>query len=311
MKRLPTLRQMTFLAALAEHGSFSRAARAAHVSQSTLSAGIKEFEDILGGQVVDRSSRQVLFTPLGTEVLRRAVDVLTAVGDIVTVAERHRAPLSGEIRLGVIPTIAPFILPRALPPLREAFPGLRLVLREDLTAVLLEQLRAGALDLVLMAYPYATDKLTTRVLGTDRFYVAGPASVPWAKERSVTLEQLGPKPPWLLLDDGHCLRDHALRACAAGPNAPIPSGRADGDLQLGATSLNTLIQMVGLGLGITLLPSMAVSDQVLAGADVITVPLEPEGVAREIGLAWRDGSAREADYHVLADFLEPFVRQAA
>ncbi|MFO1061943.1 MAG: hydrogen peroxide-inducible genes activator [Dongiaceae bacterium] len=247
---LPTLKQLRHLVGLAEHGHFGRAAEALAVTQSTLSASLKELEGVLGAALVDRTRRRVVFTPLGRETVERARRLLEDAEALARAAAASRAPLTGTIRLGVIPTIGPFLLPPVLPALRRAYPALRLYLREDLTERLLAQLQEGSLDLLLLALPYDCGSAETLPLFDDRFAAALPEGHRLAAGRVVAPDALEEE-PLLLLQDGHCLRDHVLSACGLG--APR---HAD---EFAGTSLPTLVQMVDNGLGVTLLPELALA----------------------------------------------------
>src|ERR1700722_7380974 len=248
---LPTLRQLQYLKLLAEHGSFSRAAEAAHVTQPTLSAGVQELEKILGAPVVDRARAGVILTPIGEEAVSRASDILAPAADLVQAAKSAGQPLSGRFRLGVIPTIAPFLLPRALPALRARFPKLKLFLREDQTHKLIAALKAGALDAALIALPYDTQGLETAVVGDDELMAALPANHPLVGSDPISPERLAGA-DLILLEDGHCLREHVLANCGIEPPKPNDEGTFT------ATSLPTLVQMIGSGLGVSFLPAMAV-----------------------------------------------------
>jgi LysR family hydrogen peroxide-inducible transcriptional activator len=295
---LPTLRQLQYLKLLAEHGSFSRAAEAAHVTQPTLSAGIQELEKILGAAVVDRARSGVILTKVGEEAVRRASDVLARAEDLVQAAQAAGRPLSGRFRLGVIPTIAPYLLPRALPVLRERFPDLRLFLREDLTSKLVTALKAGSLDAALIALPYEAQGIDTAHISDDELLAAIPANHPMLTAARVTPEALEHE-DLILLEDGHCLREHALGVCSLEPS------RAGDEGSFAATSLATLVQMVGSGLGVTLLPAMAVDAGLTDAAPVAVRHLVEKVPSREIVVAWRAGSSREADARLLAQTLKP------
>jgi LysR family hydrogen peroxide-inducible transcriptional activator len=298
---LPTLRQFKYLVALRDHLHFSRAAEACFVTQSTLSAGIQELESLLGSQLVERSKRSVLFTPLGEEVTERARGLLNEAAGIVELVEARKAPLSGVVRLGVIPTIAPFLLPRVLPALRRAYPDLKLHLKEDLSQTVCADLMAGRLDLVLLALPYHCGEVETEILFEDPFLAAYPAGeAPPGK--TVSPESLD-RSRLLLLEEGHCLRDHALAVC--GEAAPR---LAHGLL---GTSLHTLVQMIDNGLGISLLPQMALDSGLLKGTEVETRELAGDAPARLIGLVWRKRSPNAEDFHRLATFLSEHQKELA
>ncbi len=300
----PSLRQWQYLVSLAENRHFGRAAEACFVTQSTLSAGIQELETQLGAALVDRTKRKVVLTPLGEDLAGRARELLGQAEDMVLMARAASVPLSGPLRLGVIPTISPFLLPRVLPALRKRFPDLRLFLREDLTARLIEQLQAGKLDLLLIALPYEGGALDTMTLFDDDFLVACREDHQLARRNSVKLDDLS-EAPLLLLEDGHCLRDHALAACRL-----TPSPRRDG---FAATSLHTLVQMVDSGLGVTLLPRLALDAGILRGTDVTTRPLgdgqKNSGAARTIGLAWRRGTQRAKEFTLFGEALVAAMKQ--
>lgn len=293
---LPTIRQLQYLKLLAEHRGFGKAAEAAHVTQPTLSAGIQELERALGAPVVDRARSGVILTPVGEEALRRAVIILNEAEELVEAAKNAGLPLAGRFRLGVIPTIAPFLLPTALPLLRARFPKLRLFLREDLTQRLIGELKAGRLDAALIALPYDMAGLQWAHVADDELLAALPADHPLARLASATPEALEQE-NLILLEDGHCLREHALSACQLNP--PRTS---TGDEPFAATSLPTLVQMVGSGLGVTLLPRMAVG---LAEVARLAIrPVDAENPSREIVVAWRAGSNRAAEGRLLAEVLK-------
>ena len=293
---LPTLRQLTYLKLLAEHASFSRAAEAAHVTQPTLSAGIQELERTLGAQVVDRGRSGVFLTQMGEEAVRRAEDILARAEDMVQAARSAGRPLTGRFRLGVIPTVAPFMLPKALPALRMQFPELRLFLREDLTGKLIAGLKSGALDAALIALPYDAVGIETAPVLEDELLAAFPANHAMTAQRTITSAALEAA-NLILLEDGHCLRDQALAACHL--DAPRPGDTEGG---FAATSLATLVQMVGSGLGVSLVPQMAVDAGLMDAAPVATRPLT-EAASRQIVIAWRAGSSRGAEARLLAQTL--------
>ena len=289
---LPTLRQLQYLKLLAEHRGFGRAAEAAHVTQPTLSSGIQELERTLGAPVVDRARSGVILTAVGEEALRRATIILNETEELVEAAKNAGQPLTGRFRLGVIPTVAPFLLPRALPLLRDRFPRLRLYLREDLTQRLIAALKAGQLDAALVALPFDMHRLNWAHVSDDELLAAMPADHPMAKLKSadpaaLALEDL------ILLEDGHCLRDHALAACGL-----KPPKTASGEESFAATSLPTLVSS---GLGVTVLPAMAINAGLTDPAFVAVRPIAPGHASREIVVAWRAGSNRAAEGRLLAD----------
>jgi LysR family transcriptional regulator, hydrogen peroxide-inducible genes activator len=300
---LPTLRQLQYLKLLAEHKSFMAAAEAAFVSQPALSSGIAELEKILNARLVDRSRGQVILTAVGEETLKRAEDILARAEDLVEAARGADRPLSGRFRLGVIPTIAPFLLPKALLRLRSEFKDLRLFLREDQTARLIAALKTGVLDAAVIALPYDLSGLDHAFVARDAIQVALPPGHPLARESKVAPEALKGE-ELILLEDGHCLREHALAACswtgASGVNESLSSYSGGG---FAATSLNTLVQMVGSGLGVSLLPAMAV-EAGLARDEVTVRPLKSDHAFRDIVVVWRSGSSRAPEARLLAERLK-------
>jgi LysR family hydrogen peroxide-inducible transcriptional activator len=290
---LPTLKQLQYLVALKEHGHFGRAAEACFVTQSTLSAGLRELESLIGIMLVERTRRVVRFTPLGSRIAEKAQRILRDAEELADMARAAGKPLAGELRMGVIPTIAPFLLPRLLPKLRAQWPDLKLYLREETSQAACDSLHRGQLDCVLLALPYGCGDVDTAALFDDRLFVAfGPTDDVPAHVTPETLEE----DRLLLLEDGHCLKDHALAACNR------PELRA-GATMLG-TSLHTLVQMVDNGLGITMVPEMAVEAGILNGTGVVARPLEAAHPSRGIALIWRKNSPREKEFRLLADALK-------
>ena len=292
---LPTLRQLQYLKLLAEHGSFSRAAEAAHVSQPALSSGVQELERILGAPVVERTRGAVLLTAVGAEAVRRAEDVLARTEDLVEAARNAGKPLSGRFRIGVIPTVAPYLLPQKLSGLKQQYPALRLYIREDLTPRLVAGLKAGQLDAAVIALPYDLPGIDYARIGYDEIVAAAPVGH--------ALAGLGPIPQGMLksedlilLEDGHCLRDQALAAV----NIEAPRGEE----VFAATSLPTLVQMVSAGLGVTFLPQMAVEAGLANNPGVVVRPISENAPHREIVVAWRAGSSRAAEARLLAEALK-------
>lgn len=292
---LPTLKQLQYLVALKTHGHFGRAAEACFVTQSTLSAGLKELETLIGVTLVERTRRVVRFTPLGVRVAEKARRILRDTEDLADMVRAAGKPLAGELRLGVIPTIAPFLLPTMLPRLRGQWPDLKLYLREETSQAACDALHRGQLDCVLLALPYACGEVEKAILFDDGFMVAFPPGAAEGLPASVTSAAID-ETKLLLLEDGHCLKDHALSACNR------PELRAEAAI-LG-TSLHTLVQMVDNGLGITLVPEMAVQAGILAGTNVVVRRLDAEHPARRIALVWRKGSPREKEFRLLAEALK-------
>ena len=260
--------------------------------QSTLSASIKELESVLQASLVDRTKRRVILTPVGIETVERARRILKEVEDLVNFATASREPLSGIIRMGTIPTVGPYLLPKVLPSLRETYSSLKLYLVEDLTHRLIDSLHRGQLDVVLLALPYDCGAAETVILFDDPFVVGLPRSHPLAKQVNIKPQRLW-RENLLLLKDGHCLRDHALAACHL----------ADRRLVFEATSLPTLVQMVDNGLGTTLLPVLAINAGLLIGTNLVTRPLLGDKPMRKIGLIWRDHTARRKEFCLLAKEL--------
>jgi LysR family hydrogen peroxide-inducible transcriptional activator len=298
MIHLPSPQQLRYLMALEEFQHFGRAAAECAVTQSTLSAGIQALERQLGAQILDRSAgKRVVFTSLGRELTGRARTAVAALQAVADAAAAARAPLSGPLRLGVIPTIGPFLLPRMMPALRQAFPNLRLFLREDTTEQLLDRLASNRLDLLLLALPCACAGSETLPIARDTFVAALPAGHPLAARAQVPVAALASE-RLLLLEDGHCLRDQALAACGL-----LGLERKDGSDGFAATSLHTLVQMVAGGLGVTLLPRIAIDAGITANTGIELRPLVGTATWRTLGLAWRPNTPRSADYRALAPVL--------
>lgn len=293
MIHLPTVRQLRYFVALAEHRHFRRAAESCFVSQSAFSVAIQELESLLGVSLVDRTNRRVTVTRTGQQVAVQARLCLRDLEDLVEVARADSEPLAGALHLGVIPTIAPFLLPRVLPRLRRACPKLRLYLHEDTTPRIHEGLVEGRLDLILLALPYRLRGVETLSLFRDPFRLAFREGTRIVDPERVRLNRLNAGSV-LLLEDGHCLRDQALAACRLRD--------MDAVSRIEASSLLTLIEMVDADLGVTFLPEMAEGSALLRNTRVRTSPM-PGGGHREIGLAWRRGSARAEEFERLGEIL--------
>jgi len=291
---LPTLKQLQYLVALKDHGHFGRAADACFVTQSTLSAGIRELETLIGVTLVERTRRVVRFTPLGDRIADKARRVLREAEELGDMARAAGRPLSGEMRMSVIPTIAPFMLPRILPRLRRDYPDLKLFLREEPSGAACEGLHHGRTDCVLLALPYACGEVASQVLFDDRLFVAGPEGEIGEAGGAMRADDID-EDRLLLLEDGHCLKDHALAACNR------PELRAEATM-LG-TSLHTIVQMVDNGLGVTMLPEMALKAGILDHTGLTARPLDAANPARRIALVWRRASPREKDFRLLAEVL--------
>jgi LysR family transcriptional regulator, hydrogen peroxide-inducible genes activator len=280
----PSLRQLTYLVELDAQRHFGRAASALGVGQSTLSAGIAELERLVGVQLVERTKRSVRFTSLGEAYVARARPVVEASLALTEFASAASAPLTGTLRLGIIPTIAPFLLPRVLGPLRAKFPALDLHVREQTSEAACAALHRGALDCVLLALPFDCGRIEHEEVMRDPLFIGVPEGRVGEGFDPGTL---------LLLEDGHCLNEHGLTACG------IPRGR---DPAMVATSLHTLVGMVDAGLGTTFLPRLAIDAGILAGRRVTATPLGGNA-ERRIVLAWRQGSANAPDFRTLAQVL--------
>lgn len=300
-----TLQELRYLVALADHGHFGRAAAACHVSQPTLSTQLKKLEDGLGVSLFERTNKALNITPTGRKIVDQARRVLAEADAIVTLSRTEAAPLSGSLALGVIPTLSPYLLPWLMPPLRRAYPALRLILHEDLTDDLLERLRMHRIDAALVALPLDAEPLEIRPLFDEPFLFVCPHDHPLAAQKMVSDADLR-RQRLLLLTDGHCLRDQALAVCG-----PREATVADDAADFRATSLETLRQMVVAGMGCTLFPALAV-----ARADEKAFVVRPLAVSasRRIGLVWRRGYPKGADLDLLAalirDSLPPAVQPA-
>jgi LysR family transcriptional regulator, hydrogen peroxide-inducible genes activator len=297
---LPTLKQLQYLVALQEHGHFGKAAEASFVTQSTLSAGVRELESLLGLMLVERTRRVVRFTPLGNKIVEKAHRVLREAEELGEMARSAGKPLADELRMSVIPTIAPFLLPKLLPALRKQYPELKLYLREEPSAAACDALHHGQVDCVLLALPFAAGDIEQAHLFDDALYVAFPKDDPRDPPATIAPEVID-ETKLLLLVDGHCLKDHALAACNR------PELRASASMM--GTSLHTLIQMVDNGLGLTLIPHMAVAAGLLDGTNVVARPLAAQNASRQIALIWRTNSPRREEFEMMAEALRKLHMQ--
>jgi LysR family hydrogen peroxide-inducible transcriptional activator len=295
---LPTIKQLQYLVALRQHGHFGKAAEACFVTQSTLSAGLRELENLLGIVLVERTRRVVRFTPLGQKIAEKALRVLREAEELTDMARAEGKPLHGELRMGVIPTIAPFLLPAMLPRLREQWPNLKLFLREETSQAACDALNRGQLDCVLLAMPYSCGDVDKAALFDDRLFVAYPRGE--APGDSIIEPGAIDENRLLMLEDGHCLKDHALAACNR------PEMRAEATMM--GTSLHTLIQMVDNGLGVTFVPGMAIEAGILEGTRVEARPLKSDHGFRSIALVWRRSSPREEEFQLLAGTLRQIAK---
>ncbi len=292
--KLPTIKQLRYFVALEKHKHFGNAAKACFVSQSAFSVAIKELESQLGAQLVDRTNKSVTITRTGREIASHARLCLRDIEYLTELAHSNQSPLTGRLNLGIIPTIAPFMLPELLPSIRQDYPDLKLYLREDTTLALHTLLLEGELDLILIALPYKLSNVKIMPLFKDQFFLACHENSQLIDPKNYSLENL-PKESVILLEDGHCLHDHALSACKIRNQDTVS--------RFAASSLLTLVNMVDSDIGITYLTQMAQNSTLLMNTHIKTYPLDKNSF-REIGLAWRKGSAREEEFMMLAELLK-------
>jgi len=293
---LPTVKQLKYLIALDDFRHFGKAAESSFISQSAFSIAIKELETTLGVQLVERSNKSVMITAAGQAVISRARICINDIESLMDIALSGQEPLSGRLTLGVIPTIAPYLLPDFITAVSRRYPKLQLYLREEKTALLHEQLLEGKIDLMLVALPFDLRNVSTMPLFTDPFLLACSKSSKWLSggDKAPDIESL-PDESVLLLEDGHCLRDHALSACRMRDSDKVS--------RFAATSLQTLLQMVSADLGLTFLPAMAAQSLSSAEGGLQLFPL-PVQSCRDIGLAWRNTSSRAEEFTLLGDLLK-------
>jgi len=288
------LKDLRYLVAVADTGHFGKAAERCFVSQPTLSAQLKKLEDYLGVPLIERQPRGALLTPAGSEIVERARRIIDASDEVVDIARNHKDPLAGRLRVAFLPTIGPYLLPIVVPKLRKALPRLDLMLYEYQTAPMLEKLRAGELDLGILALPIDIHGLVTRPLYDEPFVVAAPANHPLADKKQIRVEDLSGV-TLLLLEDGHCLRDQALDVC----------NRIDAEEKqdFRATSIETLRQMVAAGAGVTLLPELATRGSHAAPRGLVLRPFVKPQPSRRIGAVWRKSSARQTAIQMVSDVI--------
>ncbi len=300
MKNLPTTRQLQYLLALAREQHFGRAAESCFVSQSAFSIAIRELESTLECQLFERSNRSVQITQAGEEVVKRTQDIITRLEDLSEIARSQQNPLSSAVNLAVIPTIAPFLLPRVLPKLQRHFTELELILSELQTADAYTALRAGEVDLILIALPYELPGTTVMPLFDDAFHLAFRHNSKWLNDeqsKKKTFSGRLPDEAVILLKDGHCLRDHALSECR------LQGSRQQSQIsRYESTSITTLLHMVAQDLGVTYIPEMALASPLMKGLKLDTRPMPP-GSHRGIGLAWRENSPFDAAYRELGEAM--------
>ena len=295
MNPIPSLRQLSYLLALREHGNFGRAAAAMFVSQSALSVGIAELERVLETSLVERTKRHVRFTPIGEEIVVRARQMVRAAEDLHVAAQRSYEPLIGTLRLAAIPTIAPFLLSRIVPALSRDWPRLQLHVREMVTSVACEAMERGAIDCVLLALPVQCGAVESLDIAVDPLVLVA------AKGQDETASPLcdADNERLLLLEDGHCLKEHALAACNR--------AASEAESRLVASTLHTLVQLVDAGLGYTLLPQIAIDAGILGGTRVETRPAQSLHAKRQIALVWRNGHPRANEFRLLGGTIRQAV----
>jgi LysR family hydrogen peroxide-inducible transcriptional activator len=282
MAHTPTLKQLKYLCAVAEHRHFGKAAKACFVSQSTLSSGIHELEEILGVSLLEREQKRVRLTAVGKDITDRAIGIRAATEDLVAAASAAHEPFTT------------FVLPKMLKHLRKKYPQFKLYIREDLSGHLVKELQAGELDLLLLALPYPADNITEEHLFYDEFLLAYEKNNNLAKKKKLVTDDLIDQ-DLLLLEDGHCLRDHAMAACKIQTQ--------DVRIAYQATSLSTIIQMVANDIGITILPKMAIESKILQGTSVAIKEFDDDKIWRSIGLMWRKKSPRQNEFKQLGELI--------
>ncbi len=296
MKYLPSTKQLQYLIALAQTEHFSKAADLCNVTQSTLSAGIKELEVIFAVTLAERTKRSVIMTPIGKKIAERAEKLIADAEQMMALTTAVQQPLTGKLKLGVIPTIAPYLLPKILPTLRANYPHLDLELRETQTDILIEEVTNGKIDIALLALPASQGRLMEQALFEDPFLLLTPNDHPLSKQKTIDAGKLANE-HLLLLEEGHCFRDQAIEFCTK-------QGVSNGFSTLGATSLATVSQMVAANFGLTLLPKMAREKEVGNNKSLITRPFQSPEPTRTIGLIWRKTTSRLADFESLAQVIK-------
>jgi len=289
-----SVRQLHYFIALVKAGSFSRAAEAVGVTQSTLSAAIQALEAEIGVILIDRTGRRMQLLPAGEDFLDRAREIVASIEELPEHAKQAERPLTTRLRLGVIPSIAPFLLPKVLPTTAQAFPELQLSVREGLTRTLLDSLRSGTLDVALVAHPYDLDDFEVAEIGKDPFFLAVRRDHALANRDRIDASDLQNQ-PFLLLETGHCLREHVMAAIGSKP--------AHTGSDVHATSIMTLVQLVEFGMGVTLLPEVAIKAGVTRGSEISIVPYEGQHNFRSLALVWRANAARRNEFQLFAAHL--------
>ncbi|MDO4700189.1 MAG: hydrogen peroxide-inducible genes activator [Moraxella sp.] len=295
-----TLRQLEFALAVAKHKHFKRAAEECNISQSALSLGIAELEKQLDTQIFERNNKQVLITPIGEELLERAQRIFSEINDLITRAHSHQTPLAYPMSIGIIPTVAPYLLPKVLPALKQAYPHFELSVIEKQTERLIDQVRYGHMDTAIIALPYAVEGLHTFEFWAEDFFAIFPKTDSHVELKHINSDELS-KTNLLLLGEGHCLTDHALSVCALNKE-DIKSGFSD-------ASLNTIIQMALAGMGTTLVPKMALEQ--ITSDNVVAVPIKEPGPHRRLAFITRLNYARVNDVEILSEIFHQVLEKEA
>ncbi|WP_154223954.1 hydrogen peroxide-inducible genes activator [Marinicella rhabdoformis] len=290
----PTIKQLIYFLALVEHNHFGKAADSCFVSQSAFSVAIKDLENALGGQLVDRTNKQVTVTNLGREINQQAQQVMREMNHMLDIAKGQLKPLSGNLSMGIIPTISPFVLGALLPLLQKKQPDLDLDIHEGQSEQIYQQLMQGQLDVILLALPYEMRSVQTHFLWQDDFCLISSEKSQWLNHKPFDLEQVADGSV-LLLEDGHCLRDHALSACHI--------KHIDKVSQLASSSLLTLVELVKQDLGISFVPEMALQSPLIKQSG-LSVKKLPFAASRDIGLAWRQSSTRAEEFKQLGELIK-------
>lgn len=286
----PTVKQLRYFLQLVEREHFGRAAEDCCVSQSAFSSAIKELEEILGVSLVDRTNKSVTVTRVGQQIATQAAFCIKSIEELVLMANTEKQPLAGQLHIGIIPTIAPFVLPRLLPLLKKHHPKLELNVTEDLTETIYQKLMRGKLDVLLLALPYELAATQTLTLFEDEFYLACNNKTQFVSDpEHYSLSKIKNE-AIVLLQDGHCLTDHAIDACQI--------KRSDKISHISPSTLQTLVQMIHGDLGVSFLPALAVESNMLKNTNIKVYKMAKRAY-REIGLAWRQGSGRQAEFALL------------
>ena len=289
----PTVKQLRYYIALVEQNHFGKAAESCYVSQSAFSVAIRELENTLGGRLVDRTNKSVTVTNLGREAYLQACLVIKELTQLVELTETDKTPLTGKLSLGVIPTIAPFLLTNLVSDIRKSYPKLELHLQENVTLNLYNRLMSGELDVILMALPYTLKNVETKTIVKDKFFLSYKKQSKWIKQRGKT--PLLNDGSVLLLEDGHCMREHAISACHLNKDNKVS--------QYTASSFLTLIEMVKNDIGVTYLPEMSLNSPIVKQSELEIQSIKDDSY-RDIGLVWRKGSSRKDEFELLAEFIK-------